>query len=392
VIGTSTKSQAELALFLDSLWFLIYEPYVLPRYLDELRGMKSIDEGVAEVARRFYVLANMPADTVNIVAALEHVFEGSWPPGLKALLNAVIKYLEKVVHSCDSLGVWGSRTEGGRVFTSRNLDYNADTGINAHKLVTVYNNSYATVGFAFGLGALAGMSARGVSVSEMNLDNSDVTLRGLPFPLRLRYVLEEAKDLETAQAAWAATNNTNSFNFMIGSAADNSALALETMAGFTAFYADDSPVERDATVLCVDDNCHRWTNETGFVHFGRPTKEAVWRTNHAFHPRILETQEPLFNDTIFRYNILADALTAASALPAPDVLAIVATVGTKGADFETCAPQPHGDDGLCVMSILYDLTKKTLYASWESGAGETWAAAACSPYVVFDLGEWIEKH
>mmetsp|Transcript_13535 Transcript_13535/g.42600 ORF Transcript_13535/g.42600 Transcript_13535/m.42600 type:complete len:489 (-) Transcript_13535:28-1494(-) len=395
ILGDQPEHQAELGLFLDTLWNLFYAAATPTRYLDELRGMQRVDSAVADVSRRFYVLANMPADSANVVAALEQSLERGWPVGLKALLNTVVAYLERMVHSCDALGVWGNRTLGGSPFTSRNLDYNSDTGINAHKLITVYNNAYATVGFAFGLGALAGMSMHGLSVSEMNLDNSDVTLRGLPFPLRLRYVLEEATDLQTARAAWDATNNTNSFNFMIGSAADNAALALETVAGFTAFYSADSPVERDATVLC-DESCHKWTNETGFVHFGRPMPNAVWRTNHAFHPRILETQEPLFNDTIFRYNLIADALDAfaaqETALSATDVLSIVATVGTKGPNFDTCAAQPHKEDGMNVMSIVYDLAKLTMYTAWESGANETWAPAACSPYVEFDLAAWTKRH
>ncbi len=92
------------------------------------------------------------------------------------------------------------------------------------------------MGFAVGLGALAGMSHAGVSVSEMNLDNDQVTFRGVPFPLRLRMVLEGAATLQQAMTVWNSTNNTNSFNFLIGSAADGSACALE--------------VRRDVAVAC----------------------------------------------------------------------------------------------------------------------------------------------
>jgi hypothetical protein len=43
-----------------------------------------------------------------------------------------------------------------------------------------------------------------------------------------------------------------------------------------------------------------WTNATGVVPIGAPLPEAVWRTNHGFAPTVMATQEPLFNDTVFR--------------------------------------------------------------------------------------------
>lgn len=216
---------------------------------------------------------------------------------------------------CDAYAVWGSRTKGP-VRSSRNLDWQTNTGIDEYKLITVFDNiegaipgSYATMGFAVGLGALAGMSDSGVSVSEMNLDNNVVTFNGLAFPLRLRYVLEQATDLASAMTVWNATNNTNSFNFLIASASDgavagkDAAYALETIRGFTQQYGANSPIEAAATYQCPGRTCHGWTNQTGTVRIGFPLPEAVWRSNHAFSPKIMQTQEPLFNDTIWRYNL-----------------------------------------------------------------------------------------
>jgi hypothetical protein len=136
----------------------------------------------------------------------------------------------------------GSRTKGGAVYSSRNLDWNKATGIDAYKLVTVLKIAdvpmYTNLGFTVGLGALAGMSSRGVTVSEMNLDNSNVTFLGVPFPLRLRWVMEQASDLSSAITAWRNTNNTNSFNFLIAAAADarseqGAAVALETIKDYS---------------------------------------------------------------------------------------------------------------------------------------------------------------
>ena len=68
---------------------------------------------------------------------------------------------------CSSMfAVWGSRTEGGSLYSARNLDWNKDTGVNRHKVVMVVvpddgGIPSATLGFACLYGTLAGMSAKG---------------------------------------------------------------------------------------------------------------------------------------------------------------------------------------------------------------------------------------
>ena len=71
---------------------------------------------------------------------------------------------------CSSMfAVWGSRTEGGALYSARNLDWNKDTGVNKHKVVMVVvpddNDGgipSVTLGFACLYGTLAGMSAKGI--------------------------------------------------------------------------------------------------------------------------------------------------------------------------------------------------------------------------------------
>lgn len=356
----------------------------------------------------------MPADTENIIAMLEEEFEGNWPEWLKVIINYLIKLLEKLLHSCDAYGVWGSRTKGGLLFSSRNLDWKSNTGIDKWKLITFFSitdpkyppvaGTYASLGFATGLGALAGMSSKGITVSEMNLDNDRVTFNGLAFPLRLRYIMERSTDLASAKAAWLATNNTNSFNFLIGSSADanakrNGALALETIRGYTSFYQANSEVEKSATFYCAPGKC-KWTNQTGHVRIGRPLPEAVWRSNHAFDPRIMLTQEPLFNSTVFRYYLMADIFTDLKTknVLIDDVTAvsIAATLGTKGPNYFSCDPSnfPNADN---VMSVTYAPGPRPqgsanghLYIAWEQG-GSSWRPAACNPYVFIDFDRWVSK-
>uniref|UniRef100_A0A6B2L267 Phospholipase B-like n=1 Tax=Arcella intermedia TaxID=1963864 RepID=A0A6B2L267_9EUKA len=414
----SWEDQLLINTFIDYCWSSFLQPNTPPEFLAELQGMKDFyaQNNIQDaytldlVSSRFYTLANMPADTQNIIDMLEQELEGNWPEWLKTAVNDIIKLLERLVHGCDSYGVWGSRTLGGLLYTSRNLDWNRNTGIDQFKLITMFHivdpnlgtlPTYATFGFASGLGALAGMSAAGITVSEMNLDNSQVTFSGPPFPLRLRYVLERSHDLHSAQVNWLNTNNTNSFNFLVGSATDLlpggasfGAYAMETIMGYTSFYRDNSPVENSATFQC-DPKCS-WTNQTGRVKIGYPLQEAVWRSNHAFDPLIMETQEPLFNDTVFRYNLLHDIFEqlqgSNTKIDDLTAVAIVATLGTKGDNFLSCDAGnfKRGDN---VMSIVYAPGERGsnkaghAYVAWEIG-GEKWIPAACNSYVLIDFDRW----
>lgn len=416
----NSSEQAVLNQFVDYCWENFLKKHVDQNYLDEIEGMKQFHTTnhvnnitTDQVATRFYTLANMPADTVNIISMLEEELEKDWPLWLRVSVNEIIRLLEKILSGCDAFGVWGSRTKNGLLFSSRNLDWNKDTGINKYKLVSFFHiqekNStsfipaYATTGFASGLGALAGMSSSGISVSEMNLDNSRVTFDGVPFPLRLRAVLEGATDLGSALDVWRATNNTNSFNFLIGSAPDalsgrDGAYALETIRGYTSVYGANSARERDSLYYCGEQGSKKqckWTNQTGLFTLGRPMAEAVWRTNHAMDPDIMITQERLFNDTVFRYNLLADLFTELNGTAIDDKLAagIAATLGIKGPDFFSCDQDFR--DGSVIMSVLYapgprpQFPSGYLYIAWEGGQGATWTPASCMPYVLIDFAPWI---
>lgn len=142
--------------------------------------------------------------------------------------------------------MWGSRTAGGQLFSARNLDWNKDTGINKNKLVMVVVPSDGSVpsvslGFVGMYGTLAGMSAARLTVHEANLEEDLITFRGFPWALRLRYIMEFSRDLSEARRLWEATHNTVGFNHMVASATDHSAIAMETMYNYTAYFSDNDP-------------------------------------------------------------------------------------------------------------------------------------------------------
>lgn len=321
----NATEQALFFRFIDFLWEKLMLPNTPAEHLEELRGMRAwhaehpggVQYTADVVTTRFLTLASLPADGQNIIAALEQDLEPKdWPQWLRDLVNLIIALLEKIIHGCDAYAVWGSRTQGG-LFSSRNLDFNSDTGINrcvgegwgvsavrsnspspflSFKTVVVFDlddatgGPYAQIGFGSGLGVLAGFNAKGVTTSEMNLDNHHVSLAAPAFPTRLRMVLERSVDLDSAMTVWNSTSNVNSFNFLLASSASNAAYALETKMGYTAVFPANSPIERDSTVVCTGETCSKWTNATGIVKIGKPLPEAVWRSNHGLNPTIIETQ------------------------------------------------------------------------------------------------------
>lgn len=204
-------------------------------------------------------LANAPGDVQDFVLILVREYVDKMDPSTES--QDLLLFMEKSLHDhpktsmhCSMFAVWGSRTVRGHLFSARNLDWNKDTGINKNKLIMITvpdDESIPSVqlGFVGIYGLLAGMSAAGVTVHEANLEEQQITFEGFPWVLRLRYIMEFARDLSMARELWESTNNTVGFNHMFASARDSvlyrqgqatsAALALETMYKYTAYFYDN---------------------------------------------------------------------------------------------------------------------------------------------------------
>jgi len=221
--------------------------------------------------------------------------------------------LNKKGKHCSLAAAWGDRTRGGELYSLRNLDWISSTGINRNKLIAVYHPTgriaHATIGFSGLMGALAGMSSKGITVHEAGNDVDQVTFLGFQWSLRLRYVMEYVTNIDQGKSYFQKTNNTMGINHMVASAIDASysndshpAWALETMAHYTAYFQDNDPREANAMYH---------NPKTGVnVHIGAPLRQAVWRTNHGYDPNIVSQQTvPNFpaSDSVVRYFLLSDA-------------------------------------------------------------------------------------
>ena len=151
---------------------------------------------------------------------------------------------------CSFMAAWGSKTKGGKLYTMRNLDWSANTGLNKNKFIFIWKVKdtipHATIGFPGVIGALTGISQAGITVHEAGLDSMKATELGFQWTLRLRYILMKAHNLAESRQIWKDTENTFGMNHMIASAADvptgqTPVFVVETMRGYNAFFTDKDP-------------------------------------------------------------------------------------------------------------------------------------------------------
>jgi hypothetical protein len=296
--------------------------------------------------------------------------------------------LEWPLMQCSMMGMWGSRTTTGRIFSGRNLDWLSNSGINRAKYVVVWRPpggiAHATVGFAGLQGALTGMSAAGLTVHEANLEEKQESFRGFPWMLRLRWIMAQARNLTAAKSMWAASNNTVGFNHAVASAVDRNMYVMETEARYTAYFEANDP--REAAAM--------YNTSAGLVQAGFPLTEALWRTNHGYDPKIrqdfLWSQGPK-TDSQYRYDIIHDQIAAYASAGTPigplQAINVTSLPGDKGDDFYHCGATHKGSN---VLSVTFDPEVGAMFAAWEAFEGALWRPAACNTYVQIDMKAWFE--
>ena len=197
----------------------------LPReFVDELRGIQDAgtEAGLPSlgtcVQRTLTISAIATGDVEkDILYLIRHeigreriVFSPTFQTDVAAAHSAA-GALASMRHRCSMFGVWGSRTLNGALYTGRNLDWQAETGLSRHKLIMVVHRDgqvpYAAVSFAGLPAAITGVSAAGITVHEAGNDNKAETLDGFIWGLRLRYIMANARNLTEAGSMWNATVN-----------------------------------------------------------------------------------------------------------------------------------------------------------------------------------------
>jgi len=353
-------------------------------------GLTGFTNDVGKIAQRGLVLANFPGTLSNLkyIIAGEKKRQFHDKHADDILMSRALDWL--ITHAkdlkgfqCSNFGVWGSRTVGGELYSGRNLDWLKDTGVARNKLITVHRpvggNAHADFGFAGMWGAVTGLSSKGLTVHEANLESDDISFFGFPWLLRLRSIMAYSDNLESAIDLWKQSNNTVGFNHGVGSASDKQSVLMETMAHNTAFFGAMDPREANAPN-------------------GAPRIDAVYRTNHGYDPYTIEhymwNNTGAYQNSQFRYNlfpVVLDAYAATNtAISAIQAINMTAIAGEKGENeaYECTGSYP---DGANILSATFYPKELTAYIAWESGTGETWTPAACSTYIEVNLKPFFDR-
>ncbi len=187
---------------------------------------------------------------------------------------------------CTFFALWGSRTEDGKMFSMRNLDWLSQTGMHEDRLITVYHpeggQPFVSMGYAGVLGCLAGMNASGFSFSQIGAFSVSEELDGIPWTFLARTTLQQADSLEAAVDIIKNAKHTIGYNYLVadgdpagfGTDAFNPrAVAFETNHTCCEMFTDNDPREQAAA----------WTDAAGNIHkYGLPMKDGVMRADTAF--------------------------------------------------------------------------------------------------------------
>ncbi|KAF2069422.1 hypothetical protein CYY_009257 [Polysphondylium violaceum] len=406
-----------LKLFLDWQWKDYLSKQITQNYLDEIQGFYDGAKGAGfdkleNAITQAVVISSLPGDpNQNIEALIKNEFLKGDASEFKQYLvaNGYDEVIATILNTelfksttadgskpikgmqCSHFSVWGSRTNSGDMYNGRNLDWLQNSGIAKNKLITFYHPkgsySHAAIGFAGLIGAITGISSQGIFVAESDNDSNKVTFDGFAWSMRLRYIMEHANSIDAALGLWKATNNTMGMNHMVASSneattAPHPAYALETMAGYTAYFPDNSPAEQ-----------YLYTNTTtgAATQMGYPIPEAVFRTNHGYDTVIRANQwidpKPT-DDSMIRYMLFHDAFnyyeTAQIEISELEAINITSILGAKNneANFYDCS---QGWNGYNIISATYHFAANKMFVAYEEGAGQNRVCACCGTYVQVDL-------
>lgn len=411
-------SKEDMKILVTKLWEMM-SPHVSETFKEEIKG---VVEGARQSGVEISELDLIAPLVIANISDMNNI--GSLTTGNSSLRPL----LRDFAYTCSAFAAWGDRTFGGKLFSSRVLDWKPRTGSDRFKLITVYEpeddsgkklNTYMTAGFAGFIGATNGMNEKGITLSEIGSENVVEKLDGMPWTLMFRKVLEESDSLGDAVKIIQDAENTIGYNFVIGDGdAENygtdkwspAAAAIEENGAFTAVIYDDDPVDHDA--VWIDSDGENVLVEGSPVHYGTPLKHAVFRADTAMSPDIRKTQtaargpgkggtgvNPLESASYLkRHRSQYDALVALSTGGAFDnpytgEPVFIATgdkrlIGPEAAlEIASAAAMPSQ----CVLAVIYAATDLDFYVAWENTAGKEWQPAFKMPYLKLNLDELVLK-
>ena len=408
-------SRDESRALVQKIWSRL-KPHVPEAFVEELNG---VVEGAALVGAELDIIDLVTPIVVSNISDMNNK---------ESLLEdeAARLRIGELAFTCSSFAAWGKRTQDGKLWATRVLDWKPGTGTDRVKAITLYEpydengnrlNAYMTAGYIGFFGAIDGMNDKGVTVSEIGSENIVETLDGLPWTLLFRHVLENATSVTEAVAIIKKAPNTIGYNFVIGDGdAENfgtskwmpGGAAVEVNGEHTAVFFEDDPAEKSAVWINADGEVV--LQDGAPVTYGATLENAVFRADVAFDPGIRRTQtadngpgnpdsdgNPLVggsykNRHISQYNALL-ALKTGAAFDNPytgePVFAATGQSRLIGAqealEIAAAVTIPQSS----VLTIAYAATDLEFFVSWESTDGGEWTTSFELPYIQLSLNELI---
>lgn len=126
-------------------------------------------------------------------------------------------------YSCSSIAAWGSATEDGHLYQTRNLDWSLKAGAHEFPALVVYvpteGHPHVTPSFAGFIGAHCGMNASGIVLSEIG----DAPAKEMPYNLHaphftawFRTLLYDADSLTETISLFKQVPPTKRYHFVFG--------------------------------------------------------------------------------------------------------------------------------------------------------------------------------
>ena len=126
-------------------------------------------------------------------------------------------------YSCSSIAAWGTATEDGHLYQTRNLDWSLRAGAHEFPVVVVYvpewGQPHVTPSFAGFIGAHCGMNAAGIVLSEIG----DASAKEMPYDIHaphftawFRTLLFDATTVTEALDGFRRVPPTKRYHFVFG--------------------------------------------------------------------------------------------------------------------------------------------------------------------------------
>jgi isopenicillin-N N-acyltransferase like protein len=126
-------------------------------------------------------------------------------------------------YSCSSIAAWGSATEDGHLYQTRNLDWSLKAGAHEFPVVVVYvpaeGHPHVTPSFAGFIGAHCGMNAAGIVLSEIGYASAKempYNLHAPHFTAWFRTLLYDADSLTETVSLFKQVPPTTRYHFVFG--------------------------------------------------------------------------------------------------------------------------------------------------------------------------------